>query len=184
MKMVKKCLIAIAFVALLATTVQAANPIKHDGTWPWTKTYEAIAICTLPVKLEVGHFVQIDKCGDLVMKLKQVECGDIGKGGGDFPCYGNGVDGPECITVKARANFTATFGPSFSGSDVNIIDGKSVYFDGGDTIDGDGQWHDLKLCMKAWKVKLWDTGGQTSGTVKVGTITITVKPETETGGSW
>ena len=182
MKMVKKCLIAIAVVALLAATVQAADPgnIKHEGTWPWTKIYEPVAICTLPVILEVGHFVQIIDCTDLEIKLVQVVCDTIGKNNTkDFPCY------TDCVNVKAKANFDATFGASFSseGGDVNIIDGKDVYWDGGDTIVGDGSEQTLKLCMKAWKVKLWASGA-TSGTVKVGTITITVKPETETGGSW
>ena len=186
MKMVKKCLIAIAVVALLATTVQAAAPneqVKHDGTWPWTKTYEAIDLCDVKVTLEVGHFAQIEKCGDLKIALKQVNCTDIGKGSGDFPCYGDGVDGPQCITVKARANFVATFGCRFISSDLQIITDNSVYFDGEDTIPGDGEWFNLKLCMKAWKVKLWDSDA-TSGTPKVGTIMITVKPQTETGGSW
>ena len=178
--MVKKCLIAIAVVALLATTLQAAAPneqIKHEGTWPWTKIYEPVDLCDVKVTLEVGHFVQIEKCGDLEIKLVQVDCGEIGKGGGDFPCYA------DCVDVKARANFEATFGARFIGSDVNIITEKSVYWEGGDTIAGDGAWYTLKLCMKAWKVKLWSSG-VTSGTVKVGTIMITVKPQTETGGSW
>jgi len=180
--MVKKCLIAIAVVALLAATVQAADPanIKHEGTWPWTKIYEPINICDVKVTLEIGHFVQIEKCGDLEIKLVQVGCDTIGKSvSADFPCY------EDCVDVKARSNFEATFGASFSGSDVNIIDGKDVYWEGDDTIYESelGAWKTLKLCMKAWKVKLWASGG-TSGTVKVGTITITVKPQTETGGSW
>ena len=181
MKMVKKCLIAIAVVALLAATVQAADPanMKHEGTWPWTKTYEAVDLCSVKVTLEVGHFVQIENCTNREIKLVQVPCDSIGKGGGDFPCY------EDCENIKARANFEATFGAGFTGSDVNIIDGKDVYWEGGNTIPGDGEWVTLHLCMKAWKVKLWDSGtGKTSGTVKVGTIMITVKPQTETGGSW
>lgn len=177
MKMVKKCLIAIAVVALLATTVQGANPMKFEGTWPWTKIYEPVGICTLPVYLEVGHYVQIKDCGDLEMKLVQVDCGEIDKGGDDFPCYAG------CVSFDARANFLATFGANFNGSDVNIITDKNLSWPNGDTIGPDGGWENLKLCMKAWKVALWGSG-QTSGTVKVGTITITVKPQTETGGSW
>ena len=178
--MVKKCLIAIAVVALLATTVQAAAPneqIKKEGTWPWTKTYEPVDLCDIPVTLQVGHFAQVKECGDRKMQLVQVPCGDIGKGGGDFPCY------KDCETFDARANFEATFGGVFTSSDLTIIGDHSVYYDGGDTIAGDGQWHTLKICMKAWKVKLWESN-TTSGTPKVGTIMITVKPQTETGGDW
>jgi hypothetical protein len=174
MKMVKKCLIAIAVVALLAATVQAGDPAnkKLEGDWPWTKTYSAVDICTIPVYLNVGHFVQILNCTDLEIKLVQVECGSSG----DFPCY------EDCETFNARANFKATFGANFTGSDMNIITDKSLSWPDGDTIDGDGVEHTLKLCMTAKKVKLWDTGGVTSGSPKVGTITITVKPQPESGG--
>ncbi len=182
MKMVKKCLISIAVVALLAATVQAAdNPMKFDGTWPWTKIYEPVGICDVPVYLEVGHYVQVKDCGEdwFVIKLEQVVCSTIGKEAKHFPCYS------DCVSFEARANFEATFGGDFSASDLGltIITDKEVYYDGGDTIAGDGGWHALKLCMKAWNVKLWESG-VTSGAPKVGTITITVKPQTETGGSW
>jgi len=176
--MVKKCLIAIAVVALLATTVQAATypAIKKEGTWPWTKIYDKIDICTIPVKLEVGHFVQLYKCNELEMKLIQVNCADIGKSG-KFPCYA------DCVDFKARANFPATFGATFDGGagDVDIISEYSLWWDADrDTILGDGSWEDLKLCMKAWNVELWNAG-KTSGWAKVGEITINVKPQNETG---
>lgn len=191
--MVKKCLIAIAVVALLATTVQAIDSpggsIKQDaqtegGGWPWTQTkvYDTFDICTFDVILEVGHYVQILNCDDLEMKLIQVSCDAIGKDDDDFPCYGDidetDTPGPACVTVTARANFDAIFGANFDGSagDVDIIGGSSVGFVGGDEIPGDGNNHDLKLCMAAWSVELWNSGG-TSGTVKVGEITITVKPK-------
>lgn len=180
MKMVKKCLLAIAVVALLAATVQAGNPMKFEGTWPWTKTYESIGICTLPVILEVGHYVQVKDCGAdwFQIKLEQVVCDTMGKNNADdFPCYIG------CLDFQARANFVATFGADFTGSDPTIITEKSVYYEGSSDIGPGGGWEDLKLCMKAWQVALWGSG-QTSGTLKVGTITITVKPQTETGGSW
>lgn len=178
--MVKKCLIAIAVVALLATTVRAGDTypsIKMDeqvGTWPWTKIYDAMDICTMPVKLEVGHYVQIYKCNKLEMKLVQVDCESIGKAG-KFPCY------KDCVNIKVRANFPATLGAYFEGSNVDIIDDYKLYWDNDDdTILGGGGWEELKLCMTAWEVALWNSG-QTSGWAKVGEITLTVKPENETG---
>ncbi len=189
--MVKKCLIVIAAVALLATTVQAITfpegYVKYDpqtdpAGWPWKKTieYDPYDICEIDVKLEIGYFVQIEDCGDIdALKLKQVVCSDIGKGGGDFPCYEG------CRTFRARANFPAFFGASFDGSqgelDSDIIGSHySLDWDSDDDneIAGDGQWEDLKICMTAWKVELW-LSGDTDGTKKVGKITITVKPEDE-----
>lgn len=174
--MVKKCLIAIAVVALLATTVQAGSTIKFDPQtdptgWPWTKTieYDPFDICTFNVVLEVGHFVQLKDCGDLEMKLEQVTCEESK----NFPCYEG------CVDIKARANFPAVFGADFTGSDVDIIDDFDLDWEGDDDqILGDGSWESLKLCMTAKKVALW-ASGTTSGTVKVGSITINVKPPTE-----
>jgi hypothetical protein len=58
MKMVKKCMIAVAVAALMVTTVRAGDPaIKRDGDWPWT--YKAIDLCTIPVYMDVGHYVQL-----------------------------------------------------------------------------------------------------------------------------
>ena len=180
--MIKKCLIAIAVVALLVTTVQAGDTypaIKEEGTWPWTKIYDEMDICTMPVKLEVGHYVQIYKCNKLEIKLVQVPCDTIGKSG-KFPCY------EDCVDIKARANFPATFGARFDDSDSDLdtdIIGDNHSLDWGppddDEIEGTGSWEDLKLCMTAWEVELWNSG-KTSGWLKVGEITLTVKPQNET----
>ena len=60
-----------------------------------------------------------------------------------------------------------------------IISGKDIWWDANrDTIEGNGSWETLKLCMKAWEVALWNSGS-TSGWVKVGEITINVKPQSE-----
>lgn len=176
--MVKKCLIAIAVVALLATTVQAGSPtIKHDGTWPWT--FKALEICTIPVFLEVGHFVQLKDCHKRKITLEQVDCTSdlMGKDADDFPCY------HDCEEIQVKANFPAIFSGKLdkSGGDVNILDKTDVFWlDGKNQIQGStGDWEKLTVCIKAWKVKLWKTSG--IGKKKVGTLTILVKPP-DTGG--
>ncbi len=187
--MIKKCLIAIAVVAMLATTVQAITipdgTIKYDPQtdptgWPWTRTtvYDPYAICKIDVKLEVGYFVQIEDCGDIdALKLKQVACSAIGQSNSKFPCYEG------CRSFRARANFPAFFGATFSDEDSQLdtdIIGGNHSLDWDDTDDneilGNGQWQWLKICMSAWKVKLYATGS-TTGSKRVGKITITVKPE-------
>jgi hypothetical protein len=182
--MVKKCLIAIAVVALLATTVQGVSLKKEGWPWTWTKEYESFDICTFDVILEVGHYVQIEDCDELELKLDQVNCESIGKDSDNFPCYGSidefDVEGPSCVTITARANFAAVFGASFSGSGVDIIGDWDLSWPDGNQITGGTDWEDLKLCMSAWDVALWDSG-ETTGTVKVGEITINVKPPTEYG---
>ena len=186
--MVKKCLIAIAVVALLVTTVQAGDDypvIKTDdevGNWPWTKIYDEVAICDIPVKLEVGHYVQLYKCNKLKIELVQVDCDTLqDNDSGDFPCY------KDCVEIKARANFPATFGVDWHKSGPDIIEKHREYWkDDKDTIQGStGDYEKLTVCMEAWKVELWNAGEGSPGEwVTVGKLTLTVKPQNETGGSW
>lgn len=167
--MVKKCIIALAVVALLVTTVNAADPsIKRDGDWPWT--YKAIDLCTMPVYMDIGHFVQLKECNKRELKVKQVDCSSIGKGSGDFPCY----DG--CEEIEVRANFPAIFGGSFNDESGGVVKEKSVYWkDDVNQINGGGSWEKLTVCMKFWKTEIWKASGPDDKT-KIGTLTINVKP--------
>jgi hypothetical protein len=182
MKMVKRTLIAIAVVALVACAVQAAGPDPHffggtddvaikvnneDVTIGWPYEYKALTICTIPVYLNVGYFVQIDDCDGRKIEMQQVDCGDIGKGSGDWPCYF------DCESIKIRSNFEVKMGTSRTKIGP-VIDGWDSYYDGGDVVPGDGGWHDLKVCVKAWKAKLLESSPGKK--VKVGELNITVKP--------
>ena len=167
--MVKKCIIALAFAALLATTVQAADPaIKRDGDWPFT--FKAIDLCKFPVYMDVGHFVQLKECNKRELKLKQVDCESIGKGSGDFPCY----DG--CEEFQVRANFPAIFGGNLSNKHA-VIDKIEVYWkDDINQISGStGDYEKLTVCVKAWKTQIWKASSP-DDKLKVADLTITVKP--------
>jgi hypothetical protein len=181
MKMVKRTLIAIAVVGLLTTAAQALGPEPHTGGgnspaikvnlenieigWPFE--YKALDLCTIPVYMHVGYYVQVEKCNERKIKLVQVDCGDIGKGGGDWPCYF------DCENVKIRANFEVKLGLKFSTTG-SVLDKKEAYFDGGNTVDASGDWNTIKVCVKAWKARLYKNVPGTQ--IKVGEITITVKP--------
>ncbi len=181
--MVKRTLIAIAVVGLLATAAHALGPDPHYGTYDgkyqsikvniekisigWPFEYKALDLCVIPVYMHVGYYVQVEKCNERKIKLVQVDCGDIGKGGGDWPCYF------DCENVNIRANFEVKLGLKFStiGS---VIDKSDKYFDGGDTVDASGNWNTIKVCVKAWKARLYKNAPGTE--IKVGELTITVKP--------
>jgi hypothetical protein len=163
MKMVKKCIIALAVAALLVTTVQADDPvIKRDGTWP--VQFIALDICTIPILMDVGHFVQIEDCDDLEIILKQVTCSDDD----DFPCYEG------CEDFNARANFPAVFDGRVDKNDSGIIDDTDVTFPNGNTIDP-GDFQALKVCVTAKKAELWKATAPSDKT-PVGNLVITVKP--------
>jgi len=178
-------LIAIALVAFLASTAPAAiqvhyfgpidkdKGVKVDGNekvfWPYE--YKEVDVCDMPVKMEIGGYVEIDDCTDRKIILKQVDCAEIGQGGGDFPCY---VD---CETIKIRANFDAKLGTRLVKNEMGtgVIEKWEGFYDGGDVVPGDGAWHNMKVCVKMWKAKLWN--GTVGDEVKIGTLYVTAKPD-------
>jgi hypothetical protein len=167
MKMVKRSLIAIAVLALLATTVQAADPnLKYDDHWPYE--YIAIDICVMPVYMDVGMYVQLKECEKKKIELKQVDCAEIGKGSGDYPCY------LDCEEFEIRANFEVKLGTKLTKDASTTIKEWSANYDGDDTVPGDGNYYKRKVCVKAWKTEIWKAAP--GDKVPVGSLTITVKP--------
>ena len=182
MKMVKKSIIALAVVALMVTVVQAGTPdggenqpnntVKRDGDWPWT--YKAIDLCTMPVYMNVGHYVQLFECNKREIKLVQVTCSTIGRtNSDDFPCY------TDCDEFKFKANFPAIFGGTLkkTGQGENILKDTSIYWkDDINQISGStGDWEKLTVCLDAWKAQIWKATGP-NDKLKVGELTINVKP--------
>ena len=181
----KRTLIAIAVVALLATSVHAAiedpyyftagdhGAIKIDGKdnptirWPYKIVYDELVVCNIPIKMKVGMFVQVKDCKKKKIVLEQVNCEDIGKGASDYPCYLG------CVDFDVRANFDVKLGSALHKSG-DVIDSWSAYYDGGDTVPGDGDWHPIKLCVKAWKTAIYKAAP--GDEVSVGSVDITVKP--------
>jgi hypothetical protein len=186
MKMIKRTLIAIAVVALLATSVHAAiedpyyftagdhGAIKIDGKdtptirWPYKIVYDELVVCNIPIKMKVGMFVQVKDCKKKKIILEQVNCSDIGKGDADYPCYLG------CVNFEVRANFDVKLGSALHKSG-DVIGDWSAYYDGGDTIPGDGDFHEVKLCVKAWKTAIYKAAP--GDEVAVGSVDITVKPQ-------
>jgi len=181
MKMVKKILFTIAVVAFLTASVQAVDPGKYqqkfDGMWPYEYIY--VPVCTIPILIDIGYFVQLEKCGDYKIKLKQVSCDTIGQSTTtDFPCY------LDCEEIKARANFEAKLGGNIVNK-AGIWGDGDVYYEAAeglnpDVIPGDGAWHTRKVCVKAWDVKIWESEGQ-GDEMKIADLEITVKPNAEPG---
>jgi len=180
MKMIKRTLIAIAVVALLATSAHAAlsehyfpigndHAVKVDGSekvrWPYE--YKALVVCNIPIKMHVGMYVQVKDCKKKKIVLQQVDCGDIGKGSGDYPCYLG------CVSFDVRANFEVKMGSKLNKSGDTIKD-WAAYYDGGDVVPGDGDYHTMKVCVKAWKTQIYKAAP--GDEVSVGSIDITVKP--------
>jgi len=175
--MIKKILFTIAVVAFLTASVQAIDPgatQKWDGMWPYE--YLAVPVCTIPVLMDVGYFVQVKDCGDRKIKMKQVTCESIGKAADTFPCY----DG--CTNFEVRANFEAKLGGKLINKVKWFDDGDdSVYYASTgegispDIVPGTGVWFTRKVCVKAWNIQIWNAGAQ-GDELQVASLQITVKP--------
>lgn len=166
--MVKRTLIAIAVVALLTTVVHAADPsLKFDDGWPGHWVVDSVDICTIPVYMDVGMYVQVKECNKREIVLKQVDCSAIGKGSGDFPCY------KDCDNVQIRANMDVKLGLS-KAKIGSVLKDWSAYYDGGDVITGNGSYQTVQVCVTAWKTEIWNNSP--GDKVEVGSVTINVKP--------
>jgi len=133
--------------------------------------YEPVDICKFPVSMEVAHYVQLKECNKRKIELKQVKCSEIGQANDKFPCYKG------CDVIEVRANFPAILNASInkSGGDEDMLKDFNLYWENGvNTIQGTGDWEEFKLYLEAWDVEIWKFA---VGTVKVGDITIGVKPK-------
>ncbi len=149
---------------------EPVDPCKFPEILEEEVQYKPIDICKFPVSIDVGHYVQLKECHKRKIELKQIHCPE----GRDFPCY----KGREVFEV--RANFPAILNATIdkSGGDEEILEEVNLYWENGvNTIQGTGDWEELKLCLEAWGVDLWKFK---VGTVKVGKITIGVRPPDET----
>jgi len=85
------------------------------------------------------------------------------------------------VTIKVRANFPAILSASLnkSGGDEDMLKEMNLYWENGvNTIQGDtGDWEEFKLYLEAWDVEIWKSP---VGTIKVGEITIGVRPPDDT----
>lgn len=169
--MVKRTLIAVAVVAVLATTLNAAtNPWKEDGSWPGYQpafVYDKIDICVMPVYMDVGIYVQIKECDKKKIELKQVDC----PSGKKFPCY------KDCETFDLRANYKVKLLAKLDKQG-GVIKDWTAYYEGGDTYDpgsDPGQWKEYKVCVEAFESQIWTAAP--GDKVQVGTLTIQVLPD-------
>ena len=163
---------AIAVVALIATSVQAADPyIKKDSGWP--TVYVALPICDIPVIMDVGMYVQLKECNKREIKLTQVDCPE----GRKFPCY-TGCD----TEVQIRANFLAEVSLKFNedSSVAGKIKKSLPYFNNDvtqltESIPADGVYKKITVCLDAWETVIWEIGP--GDKVKVGTVSVLVRPQ-------
>jgi len=196
--MVKKSILAIAMLALLATVSFGAydpntgigtdtGQYKADNGWPIKCEWIPVDICKIPVRLKIGYFIEVRDCGNSKVQfinLKQVTC----PSGQSFPCYTG------CVTIKVRANFEAQLGCRVDK--VALANGKFIlteglfgahnykcYFLVGDQqkstfiVTGDGVDNDVKVCVDAWNADIFfGNPAKDNNNPKVADLVITAMP--------
>jgi hypothetical protein len=185
----KKTLIAMVAVVLLASVAQAALTEYHwskdkyaytkvDGKsevrWPFE--YKYLTICDMPVKMNIGVWVEVEKCDDKKIILEQVSCtADVMKegpttniGSGDFPCY------HDCEKFKVRSNTQMELGTNLIKGSANVIDKWEGYYRSGNIVEPGASYTEATVCVKAWKAMLYNKNA--GDEIEVGRLQITARP--------
>ena len=149
----KKVLLAMAVVALLAVGVQAGEIKLHE----WPCTFVSVEITSIPVVMDVGYWVKIKDQDKLKIKLIQ-DTADIHKFKG-------------CTDMVVENNFNLVLSCSISAT--GAVPGEySCSVDPANVPAGGGT---VKVCATLVKADLSKTPGN-SKDVQVATVKIKVKP--------
>lgn len=157
-------------IGLIMLGIVYADTEPKEKTEEETWKYKPIEICKFPVFMDVGHYVQLKECHKRKIELKQVDCEEIGKDHTSFPCYKG------CETIQVKANFPAIFSASIKKNegDDNLLKEVNLYWVNGiNTIQGTGQWEELKLCLETLNAKIYR---HNPDTIEIGEIIIQVRP--------
>jgi hypothetical protein len=149
----KKALIALAVVALLAVSAQAGEIKSHE----WPCTFVSLEITSIPVVMDVGYWIKIKDQDKLKIKLIQDEL-DIHKFKG-------------CCDMVVESNFNAAL--SCSVDKTGAVPGDySCSVDPSSVLAGSTT---VQVCCELVKADLSKTTGG-SKDVQVATVKIKVKP--------
>ena len=149
----KKVLISLAVVALLAVGVQAGEIKTHS----WPCQYVSLEITSIPVVMDIGYYIKIKDQDKLKIKLVQDEL-DIHKFKG-------------CTDMVVESNFNAVLSASISKT--GAVDGEySVSLDTSTANKGSTT---VKVCATLTKAALQQQDAGTKD-VQVATVKIKVKP--------
>jgi len=175
----KKALLIVA-VALLSTGAYARTYVTPAGStvdweyngadserkaesWNWPATYTSQQICVIPVKMDIGFWIKVNNCTNLVLNLKQTE---IHK-------YSGSVDvSITCnVNIKLSVSWAIASGVNLSGSDMSY--GSSVSISPS-SLAAPGGTATISLTLS--NVSLMNVAGGTN-CLQVGTVTLSVVPD-------
>jgi hypothetical protein len=152
--MLKRSLLAVAVIALLAVGVQAGEIKTHD----WPCSFVSLEITSIPVVMDIGYYVRIKDQDKLTIKLVQDEL-DIHKFKG-------------CTDMVIESNFNLVLSASISKT--GAVGGDyAVSLDPGTANAGSTT---VKVCATLTNADLSNPANTPGKTVQVATVKIKVKP--------
>jgi hypothetical protein len=154
--MLKRSLVAVAVVALLAMSVQAGEIKTH--TWPCD--FKALEITSIPVLMDIGYYIRIKDQDKLKIKLIQDTTTNTTFKG--------------CTNMSVESNFAAVL--SCSITKTGAVDGTyACSITGGGNIPAGSST--VEVCATLTKAVLGVAGVPAGSTdVQVATVKISVKP--------
>ena len=109
MKMLKKSLIAIAVLAVVAPAF-AGSVMVHDP-WTYTKVYTPVPVATIDVIMDVGYYINIVD----ITPIKISQNGSVGNGNPYINYKG-------CATTDVQTNFAATLSATVASKNTAVGD--------------------------------------------------------------
>jgi hypothetical protein len=174
-KMLKRSMIALAVVALLATGVQAGELKVHN----WPCVFQALEITTIPVVVDIGYYVVIPDQGKLKIKLAQ----DTSTFSNFKGCLGAGGVSKMVVKTNFELSLSASVSSSIPGTWSVHLDKTANNYDGPSSVTIASPGSDVYVCVKlAGKAGNGETLaaiaalGNPGTTQQVATVKISVKP--------
>jgi len=155
--MLKRSLIAIVAVALVATMANAGTIKTHD----WPCQFVPVEITSIPVLMDVGYYVRVvDQSKKIKMNQKTGE-----------PTNFKG-----CVDLEIKTNFNLTLSCSITPKGNIAADAWSCYFDPASEANVDAPGNaNVTVCAEATNAKIENLPAQSSN-VEVATVKLSVIP--------
>ncbi|UCG58105.1 MAG: hypothetical protein JSU70_01095 [Phycisphaerales bacterium] len=155
--MLKKSLVALAVVAIMATSLQAGHVKKYD--WPGHWVWDCVEITRIPVYMKIGMYIEILDQDKLEIIMKQDAWREYSG----------------CVTIKIKTNFKAELSCSFNNQGAppgeyscKIEGGACVEPTLSDTVA------ERKVCVYGKKVHI--VHAAPNNKLKIGEAVVCVKP--------
>jgi len=135
-----------------------SNSERKAESWNWPASYSSQDICTIPVKMDVGFWIKVNGCKDLVLNLKQQEI-HVYKGSVDVSVVCN-------VSIKLSVSWSKSSSVNLGGYGSSVSVSPS-------TLDAPGGTCTISLTLSSV-----DLSGLQGGTncLQVGTVTLKVTP--------